>query len=123
MNLKRVTVVEDNKINSKLFADLLELNGILATPILDGDRAFEAILRDPPDLVIMDIQLQNISGIDVVKLIRAEPSIKHLPIIAVTAFASNRDEKRIIAAGCNAYMSKPISIDAFMVLVRKLLPV
>ena len=130
----RVIVVEDNKINAQLFVDLLRLNGLHAHFILDGETAFEYISKNDADLLIVDIQLkanvqktnaygsymqlQNISGIDIIKMIRSDKRLHDIPIIAVTAFASQQDEERILAAGASAYVSKPISIDHFMGVVN-----
>ena len=120
-NNKQIVVIEDNKINARLFVDLLELNGMRAHSILNGRLAFDYIVNNPVDLIIMDIQLQDILGIDIIKQIKNTDKISTIPIIAVTAFASQQDEQKIMEAGCDAYVPKPISIDHFIGVVNKFL--
>lgn len=118
---KKILIVEDNDLNLKLFRDLLGANGYLTFETKEGIEAISLTRNVMPDLIIMDIQLPEISGLDVTKKIKADQSIRHIPILAVTAFAMKDDEERILAAGCEAYLSKPIAIDVFLNTVRKFL--
>jgi len=118
---KKILIVEDNDLNLKLFNDLLEAHGYETVEIRDGLDAVAVVKRHKPDLIIMDIQLPEISGLDVTKKIKAEKEIADIPIIAVTAFAMKDDEEKIMRAGCQAYISKPISIIHFLDTIRKFL--
>lgn len=121
MSSKRILIVEDNDLNLKLFRDLLGAHGYDTMEIKDGLDAVRIAKEYKPDLIIMDIQLPEISGLDVTQAIKAEPDLEHIPIVAVTAFAMRDDEERILRAGCQAYMSKPISIGPFLHTIRKFL--
>ena len=110
----KVMIVEDNDLNMKLFRDLLRSESLDVVETQDGNLAYELACNEKPDLILMDIQLQGISGYDVVHRIKQDDSIRHIPIIAVTAFAMKDDEERILASGCDAYIAKPISIASFM---------
>lgn len=118
---KRILVVEDNDLNRKLFCDVLKANGFEVEPVADGEIAVNAARAFAPDLVIMDIQLPNISGIDLIAAFKQDASLKDAPILAVTAYAGKGDEERIRDAGAEAYLSKPVSISPFMAAVRGLL--
>ncbi len=112
--MKKILIVEDNDLNLKLFRDLLEAHGYETFETKDGLSAVSMVKALRPDLILMDIQLPEISGLDVTKKIKADPDISDIPIIAVTAFAMKDDEEKILRAGCQAYISKPISISHFM---------
>ncbi len=118
---KKILIVEDNELNLKLFRDLLGANGYETTETKDGMEAINITRNMRPDLILMDIQLPEISGLDVTKQIKADESIRNIPIIAVTAFAMKDDEEKILQAGCEAYISKPISIEHFLTTVKKFL--
>jgi two-component system cell cycle response regulator DivK len=118
---KRILIVEDNDLNLKLFRDLLNANGYETVETKEGLEAITLTRSMSPDLILMDIQLPEISGLEVTKRIKADETIAHIPIIAVTAFAMKDDEEKILRAGCQAYISKPISIGDFLVSVRKFL--
>jgi two-component system cell cycle response regulator DivK len=118
---KRVLVVEDNELNLKLFCDLLRAHDYAAEPVRDGREAVTIARSFEPDLVVMDIQLPHISGLDIIGRMKADPKLKAIPIMAVTAYAGREDEDRIRAAGANAYVSKPISVARFIEEVRGLL--
>jgi len=118
---KKILIVEDNDLNLKLFKDLLEAHGYETIEIKDGLDAVSVVKRHKPALILMDIQLPEISGLDVTKKIKAEKDLADIPIIAVTAFAMKDDEEKILRAGCQAYISKPISIASFLDTVRKFL--
>jgi two-component system cell cycle response regulator DivK len=118
---KRILIVEDNELNLKLFRDLLEAHEFETIETKNGNEAIELVKSRHPDLILMDIQLPEISGLDVTKRIKADKNINTIPIIAVTAFAMKDDEEKIMRAGCEAYISKPISIGHFLETIRKFL--
>ena len=119
--MAKILVVEDNALNIKLFCDLLTAHGHQTEPVTDSRDALEAALAFLPDLVITDIQLPYITGIELMELLRAEDRLKNVPIMAVTAYAAAGDEERIRAAGAQAYVSKPISVMRFAETVDQLL--
>ena len=116
---KTVMIVEDNELNMKLFHDLLEAHGYRTVETRSGVEAVELARAHRPDLIIMDIQLPEISGLDVTRKLKADPELKVIPVVAVTAFAMKGDEERIRAGGCEAYLSKPISVARFLETVRQ----
>lgn len=118
---KKILIVEDNDLNLKLFKDLLEAHGYETIEIRDGLEAVPVVKRHRPDLILMDIQLPEISGLDITKKLKMDKDICDIPIIAVTAFAMKDDEEKILKAGCQAYISKPISIVSFLDTIRKFL--
>jgi two-component system cell cycle response regulator DivK len=118
---KKILIVEDNDLNLKLFRDLLGANGYETYETKEGIEAISLTRNVQPDLIIMDIQLPEISGLDITRKIKADSDICHVPIIAVTAFAMKDDEDKILAAGCEAYLSKPIAIDDFLKTIRRFL--
>jgi two-component system, cell cycle response regulator DivK len=120
---KTVLIVEDNELNMKLFHDLLEAHGYDTVGTRSGTEALELARTYRPDLILMDIQLPEVSGLEVTKWIKADPELYRIPVVAVTAFAMNGDEERIRQGGCEAYLSKPISIAKFMETVRRFLSV
>lgn len=120
---KKVLIVEDNDLNLKLFRDLLEAHGYQTYETKDGMEALSLARNVRPDLILMDIQLPEISGLDITKRLKADDDVRHIPVVAVTAFAMKDDEEMILAAGCEAYMSKPISIPTFLETVRRFLDV
>lgn len=115
---KTVLIVEDNLLNMKLFNDLLEAHGYRTLKTTDGIEALEMTRQHKPDLILMDIQLPEISGLDVTRWIKEDNNISHIPVIAVTAFAMKGDEERMLRGGCEAYLSKPISVAKFLETVR-----
>lgn len=117
---KKVLVVEDNELNMKLFCDLLEAYDFQTVESRDGLKAVDLAREHKPDLIIMDIQLPEVSGLDLTRWIKDDASINTIPIMAVTAFAMRQDEKHVREAGCEAYMSKPIQMKPFIETVRKL---
>ncbi len=118
---KRVLVVEDNELNLKLFCDLLRAHGFETSPVRDGREAVATARAFTPDLIVMDIQLPHISGLDIIARMKGDPGLKAIPIMAVTAYAGQEDEVRIRAAGANAYVTKPISVMRFVEEVNALL--
>ena len=115
---KTVLIVEDNELNMKLFNDLLEAHGYATLKTADGIEAIELARTHRPDLILMDLQLPEVSGLEVTKWIKEDDALKSIPVIAVTAFAMKGDEERIREGGCEAYISKPISVGKFLETVR-----
>lgn len=115
---RKILVVEDNELNMKLFNDLLESQGYEVIQTRDGLSALELARTHRPDLILMDIQLPEVSGIDVTKWLKEDEELRHIPVIAVTAFAMKGDQERIRESGCEAYISKPISVADFLETVR-----
>ncbi len=115
---KTVMIVEDNELNMKLFRDLLVAHGYDTVQTRSGLEAMDLARAHKPDLILMDIQLPEVSGLDVTRQIKADDDLKAIPIVAVTAFAMKGDEERIRQGGCEAYLSKPISVDKFLETVR-----
>ena len=118
---KTVLIVEDNELNMKLFHDLLEAHGYSTVGTRNGIEALDLARRHRPDLIVMDIQLPEVSGLEVTKWLKDDPDLKSIPVIAVTAFAMKGDEERIREGGCEAYLSKPISVGKFIETVRHFL--
>ena len=116
---KRILVVEDNELNMKLFCDLLEVNNYETIKARDGTMALELTRKHHPDLILMDIQLPEVSGLEVTRWIRDDPTISSIPIVAVTAFAMKGDEEKIRESGCEAYIAKPISVTHFLETIDK----
>ena len=119
--MAKILVVEDNALNIKLFCDLLTAHGHETEPVTDSRDALEAARAFKPDLVITDIQLPYVSGIELMEMLRADEELKEVPIMAVTAYAAAGDDERIRAAGASAYVSKPISVLRFAETVYQLL--
>jgi len=115
---KTVLVVEDNELNMKLFHDLLEAHGYDVIQTRNGHEAIELARQHRPDLILMDIQLPEVSGLDVTRWIKEDDDLRAIPVIAVTAFAMKGDEERIRQGGCEAYLSKPISVGKFIETVK-----
>lgn len=111
---KAILVVEDNELNLRLFCDLLNAHGFSAHPVRDGREAVEKARETNPALIIMDIQLPHVSGLDLIRQIKADAVLSAVPIMAVTAYAGKGDEEQIRAAGAEAYVSKPISVIKFI---------
>ena len=118
---KRVLIVEDNELNMKLFHDLLEAQGYETLQTREGLQALALAREHRPDLILMDIQLPEISGLEVTKWLKEDDELSSIPVVAVTAFAMKGDEERIREGGCEAYISKPISVAHFLDTVRRFL--
>lgn len=118
MATQTILIVEDNELNMKLFRDLLQANGYETIESRNGVEAFELAKKHLPDLIIMDIQLPEVSGLDVTKWIKNDQSAKHIPVIAVTAFAMKGDEQKILDGGCEDYIAKPISVSDFLSTIK-----
>lgn len=120
--LQTIMIVEDNALNMKLFNDLLEAHGYATVQSRDGKEALAMVREAMPDLIVMDIQLPEMSGLDVTKVIKADSDLKHIPVVAVTAFAMKGDEEEILRGGCEGYVAKPISVASFMDTIHRFLP-
>jgi two-component system cell cycle response regulator DivK len=118
---KKILIVEDNELNMKLFHDLLEAQGYEILETREGLQALSLAREHRPDLILMDIQLPEISGLEVTKWLKEDDELASIPVVAVTAFAMKGDEERIREGGCEAYISKPISVGPFLDTIRKLL--
>ena len=118
---KTILIVEDNELNMKLFNDLLEAHDYKILQTRDGMEALKIAREHKPDLILMDIQLPEVSGLEVTKWIKEDENLKSIPVIAVTAFAMKGDEEKIREGGCEAYIAKPISVVHFLETVQKFL--
>ncbi len=116
---KTVLVVEDNDASMKLFHDVLEAGGYNVLQAKDGAEGWRMARKHRPDLILMDIQLPEVSGLDVTKWLKDDETLKSIPVIAITAFAMDGDEEKIREGGCDAYISKPISIPNFLQTVER----
>ena len=121
MDQKKILIVEDNELNMKLFHDLLEVHGYTTLQTKDGREALQLAREHRPDLILMDIQLPEVSGLEVTKWIKADDDLKSIPLIAVTAFAMKGDEEKIRSGGCEAYIAKPISVCSFLETIQTVL--
>jgi len=117
---KKVLIVEDNELNLRLFRDLLEAHGAEVRTVRDARDALAAIHDFLPQLVIMDIQLPHISGVELIRQMKADALLDSIPVMAVTAYAGKGDEGRVRQAGADAYVSKPISVSRFVSAVESL---
>ncbi len=118
---KTVLIVEDNELNMKLFHDLLEAHGYNILQSREGMEALRIAREHHPDLILMDIQLPEVSGLEVTKWIKEDDKLKDIPVIAVTAFAMKGDEEKIRQGGCEAYIAKPISVANFIETIQRFL--
>lgn len=118
---KKVLIVEDNELNMKLFNDLLEAHGYVTLKTKDGIQALSIARESLPDLILMDIQLPEVSGLEVTKWLKEDDATRSIPVIAVTAFAMKGDEDRIRQGGCEDYIAKPITVSRFLETVQKYL--
>jgi two-component system cell cycle response regulator DivK len=119
--LARILIVEDNALNIKLFCDLLEAHGHATRAVTDSRQALEEAQEFGPDLVITDIQLPHVSGLELIRMFRADDRLAEVPIMAVTAYATSGDEDRARDIGAQAYVAKPISVARFVQTVDELL--
>lgn len=116
---ERILIVEDNDLNMKLFNDLLSAHGYETIQTSDGVDAMRLARLEQPDLILMDIQLPEVSGLEVAKWLKADDLLCKIPIVAVTAFAMKGDEEKIRRGGCEDYIAKPIKVATFLQTVRK----
>ena len=118
---KKILIVEDDALNMKLLHDLLAVRGHIILQATDGREALELARANRPDLILMDMQLPEVSGLEVTKWIKEDDDLKSIPVIAVTAFAMKGDEEKIREGGCEAYIAKPISVTNFLETVQRFL--
>lgn len=118
---KTILVVEDNELNMKLFHDLLTAQGYRILQTSEGLQAFNMAREFHPDLIVMDIQLPAISGLEVTRWLKEDPAVSNIPVVAVTAYAMKGDETRMREGGCEAYIAKPISVASFVGTIQRLL--
>ena len=118
---KTVLIVEDNELNLKLLDDLLQAEGYGTVCQRTGEAAVEAARRRPPDLVMMDIRLPGMSGLDATRALKADLALKGIPVVAVTAYAMESDEEEIRRAGCDGFLAKPFSIESLLAILRRFL--
>ena len=118
---KTILIVEDNDLNMKLLNDLLQAHGYSTLQTMDGRDVIKIAREHNPDLILMDIQLPEISGLEVTKMLKADDDLKSIPVIAVTAFAMKGDEEKIREGGCEGYIAKPISVPNFLDTISKFL--
>jgi two-component system cell cycle response regulator DivK len=116
---RTILIVEDNELNMKLFRDLLRSQGYAVLQTREGLQALELARAHHPDLILMDIQLPEISGLEVTRWIKEDPALAAIPVVAVTAYAMKGDEERIREGGCEAYLAKPISVIPFLETIRR----
>ncbi|MET0384083.1 MAG: response regulator [Burkholderiaceae bacterium] len=118
MNAPRVLIVDDNPINLELTTFILRSDGFVVNVSADARQAIESVARCRPDLILMDIQMPEVDGLELTRRLKADPSTTDIPVIALTAYAMKGDEKKMLAAGCNGYLSKPIDVVTFAATVR-----
>ena len=116
---KTILIVEDNELNMKLQNDLLQANGYNTLKSVDGKDALSLAREHKPDLIIMDIQLPEVSGLELTKMLKADDALRGIPVLAVTAFVMKGDKEKCFAAGCDGYVAKPISVPHFLDTVKK----
>jgi two-component system, cell cycle response regulator DivK len=114
--------VEDNPDNRMLIRDLLQFRGYRVVEVSDGTQALSAAEREQPDIILMDVQLPGVSGLELARRIKARADLRHIPIVAVTSFALSGDDKKAFAAGCDAYVAKPYEPRELVKLIQRLLP-
>ena len=117
--VKSILIVEDNLSHIELLEDLFQPLGYNTMGVTNGETALNIIRNNPPDLILMDIQLPGMDGYTITKKIKQDPQTKNIPVIAVTAYALKEDEKKALKAGCDEYMSKPIDTHAIVTMVEK----
>ncbi|MGH7312525.1 MAG: response regulator [Candidatus Rokuibacteriota bacterium] len=122
MSQRTVLYVEDNEYNRKIVRQLLSRTSYRLLEAPDGEAAMALVRQDRPDLVLMDVQLPRMSGLDVTRALRAEPATADIPIIVVTSFALSGDDQRAMAAGASGYLAKPYSPRDLLALIRKFVP-
>ena len=118
---KTILIVEDNILNMKLFNDLLQVHGYNTIQAIDGFEFLNLVKKNKPDLILMDIRLREISGLELTKMLRADHELCRTPVVAVTALAMKKDKERILECGCDGYISKPVSVQTLLDTVSKFL--
>ena len=118
---KTILIVEDNKLNMKLFNDLLQVHGYNTVQAIDGRDFLNLVRKNKPDLILMDIRLREISGLELTKMLKADDRLRRIPVVAVTAFAMKKDKEKIWECGCDGYLPKPVSVQPLLDTVSKFL--
>jgi two-component system cell cycle response regulator DivK len=118
----KILIVEDNELNMKLFHDLVTIKNHEVILSADGVGVVSMVIKQQPDLILMDVQLNGLSGLDIIKQLRDNHDTKHVPIIAISAFAMKRDAKIISESGCDLYIPKPVSINDFFEAIERFVP-
>lgn len=116
---KTVLIVEDNELNLRLFSEILSLNGYATIEAREGAGVVDTVRARRPDLVLMDMQLPDASGLEITRLLKADPEVAAIPVVAITALAMKGDEERIRAGGCEGYISKPIGVQRLLDVVKQ----
>lgn len=119
MSGKLILHVEDNEYNRKIIRDLLSKNSYEIVEAHNGEAALDALARRRPDLILMDVQLPKLSGLEVTRMIRADPLLAQIPVIAITSFALSGDDRLALEAGCNAYIAKPFRPRDLLEMIRR----
>ena len=116
---KRILIVEDNELNMKLLRDVLEAYGYATITTAEGAASLALARENLPDLILMDLQLPDISGLDAVRELKDHEETRNIPIVAVTAFAMVGDERKALIGGCDGYVAKPIQLHDFLNVVKR----
>ena len=116
---KTILIVEDNELNMKLLDDILRMQGYKTVKSMDGSDAVDLTRSEHPDLILMDIQLPGLSGLDITRTLKADDDLKYIPVVAVTSYALEGDREKILGSGCDGYITKPISINGFLETVAR----
>ena len=119
---KRILVIEDQEDNRQIVRDLLSANGFELSEAVTGEEGVASARRERPDLILMDIQLPGIDGYEATRRIKADPELRHIPIIVVTSYALSGDDQKAFAAGCDGYVTKPFSPRLLLTKIREYLP-
>jgi CheY-like chemotaxis protein len=114
MNEKKILLVEDNAVNRRLAGFILRSQGYQVSEATSAQEAFEMLKNDPPDLIVMDIQLPGMDGLEITKTLKQQPATADIPVIAVTSYAMKGDREKALAAGCSGYVTKPIDKTIFL---------
>ncbi len=122
MSAKTILYVEDNEFNLKIVRQLLSRTTYRLIEAVDGEQGVATALKDVPDLILMDIQLPKLSGLDATRQLRTDPKTAHIPIVVITSFALSGDSEKAKAAGASAYLAKPYSPRELLQMIRKLAP-
>ncbi|WP_448660410.1 response regulator [Sphingomonas sp. CJ99] len=117
---KNVVIVEDNELNLKLFTDVLRANGFAVDPVSDGRVAIDRVRSVNPDLIVTDMRLGPVNGLDLIGEVKRDLALRHIPVLALTAYAGPDEEARARDAGASGYLSKPVSMRQFVDAVRTL---
>ena len=116
---KTVLVVEDNDLNMMLFTELLEMEGHRVLQATDGARGLAMAREHRPDLILMDVHLPEISGLDVTRRLKADAGLRHIPIVVLTGFTTDSDRQQALQAGCSGFLGKPVSLPVFQKTVKQ----